>query len=157
MHLAYTDCLTGGWPPKLAVKAFRVRWREGTERSWLYRHGCDGTGADSPIAVHASPTGLAWQPDATPHSCCANPLSHSPFRQVPAANGAAYAMKLLGKRRCSITYFGEGCASEGDIPSALNIASVHGCPTIFFCRNNGCAFTGSQRAHFYPLRACLAL
>jgi 2-oxoisovalerate dehydrogenase E1 component alpha subunit len=56
---------------------------------------------------------------------------------VPAANGAAYAMKLMRKGRCAITYFGEGCASEGDIPSALNIASVHGCPTIFFCRNNG--------------------
>ena len=41
----------------------------------------------------------------------------------------------------AITYFGEGCASEGDIPSALNIASVHGCPTIFFCRNNGYAIS----------------
>ena len=60
-------------------------------------------------------------------------------QQVPAANGAAYAMKLMKKQRCAITYFGEGCASEGDIPSALNIAAVHGCPTIFFCRNNGCA------------------
>lgn len=64
---------------------------------------------------------------------------HSPLPppQVPAANGAAYAMKLMRKNRCAITYFGEGCASEGDIPSALNIAAVHGCPTIFFCRNNG--------------------
>jgi len=60
---------------------------------------------------------------------------------VPAANGAAYAMKLMKTKRVAITYFGEGCASEGDIPSALNIASVHGCPTIFFCRNNGCAST----------------
>lgn len=62
-------------------------------------------------------------------------------QQVPAANGSAYLMKLLGKSRCSITYFGEGCASEGDIPSALNIAAVHGCPTIFFCRNNGYAIS----------------
>jgi len=62
-------------------------------------------------------------------------------QQVPAANGAAYAMKLLGRQRCAITYFGEGCASEGDIPSALNIAAVHGCPTIFFCRNNGYAIS----------------
>jgi len=62
-------------------------------------------------------------------------------QQVPAANGAAYAMKLLGNERCAITYFGEGCASEGDIPSALNIAAVHGCPTIFFCRNNGYAIS----------------
>jgi len=61
-------------------------------------------------------------------------------QQVPAANGAAYAMKLR-KTGCAITYFGEGCASEGDIPSALNIAAVHGCPTIFFCRNNGYAIS----------------
>ena len=69
-------------------------------------------------------------------------------QQVPAANGAAYAMKLKNKglpspanKGVSITYFGEGCASEGDIPSALNIAAVHGCPTIFFCRNNGYAIS----------------
>ena len=37
-------------------------------------------------------------------------------QQVPAANGAAYAMKLQRKGRCSITYFGEGCASEGGAP-----------------------------------------
>ena len=62
-------------------------------------------------------------------------------QQVPAANGAAYAMKMRKNDGCAITYFGEGCASEGDIPSALNIASVHGCPTIFFCRNNGYAIS----------------
>jgi len=62
-------------------------------------------------------------------------------QQVPAANGAAYAMKIRKQQGVSITYFGEGCASEGDIPSALNIAAVHGCPTIFFCRNNGYAIS----------------
>jgi 2-oxoisovalerate dehydrogenase E1 component alpha subunit len=109
--------------------------------------------------------------------------------QVPAAAGAAYALKLLARAqraaaagtsggggggggggaepaaRCAISYFGEGCASEGDIPSAplsestsphrrgapssapliirqaLNIAAVHGCPAIFFCRNNGYAIS----------------
>ena len=29
-----------------------------------------------------------------------------------------------GPCRCAITYFGEGCAQEGDISSALNIAAV---------------------------------
>ena len=55
--------------------------------------------------------------------------------------GAAKALRLMGKRSVALTYFGEGCASEGDIPSALNIAAVHGCPTIFFCRNNGYAIS----------------
>ena len=69
-------------------------------------------------------------------------------QQVPAAVGAAFALKRRGSEggglsggRCSITYFGEGAASEGDIPSALNIAAVHDCPTIFFCRNNGYAIS----------------
>ena len=43
--------------------------------------------------------------------------------------GAAKALRLMGKRSVALTYFGEGCASEGDIPSALNIASVHGALT----------------------------
>ena len=47
----------------------------------------------------------------------------------------------MGKRSVALTYFGEGCASEGDIPSALNIAAVHKAPTIFFCRNNGYAIS----------------
>jgi len=61
--------------------------------------------------------------------------------QCPQAAGAAYAMKLGRKDQCAIAYFGEGCASEGDVSSALNIAAVHGCPTIFFCRNNGYAIS----------------
>ena len=47
----------------------------------------------------------------------------------------------MGKRSVALTYFGEGCASEGDIPSALNIAAVHKAPAIFFCRNNGYAIS----------------
>ena len=43
--------------------------------------------------------------------------------------------------RWAITYCGEGGASEGDSPSALKGAAVHGCPTIFFCRNNGYAIS----------------
>lgn len=62
-------------------------------------------------------------------------------QQVPASVGAAYAMKLRRNGQCAITYFGEGCASEGDIPSALNIAAVLGSPTIFCCRNNGYAIS----------------
>ena len=61
--------------------------------------------------------------------------------QCPQAAGVAFAMKLMSRPQVAIAYFGEGCASEGDIPSALNIAAVHGCPTIFFCRNNGYAIS----------------
>ena len=61
--------------------------------------------------------------------------------QCPQAAGIAFAMKMMSRPQVAVTYFGEGCASEGDIPSALNIAAVHGCPTIFFCRNNGYAIS----------------
>mmetsp|Transcript_24945 Transcript_24945/g.41102 ORF Transcript_24945/g.41102 Transcript_24945/m.41102 type:complete len:433 (-) Transcript_24945:58-1356(-) len=56
--------------------------------------------------------------------------------QIPQAAGAAYALKLEGKGRCAIAYFGDGAASEGDFHAALNFASVLSCPVVFFCRNN---------------------
>ena len=65
--------------------------------------------------------------------------------QIPHAAGVAFAMKQQRRQQVSIAYFGEGSASEGDVPSGFNIASVHRTPTIFFCRNNGYAIsTGVQ-------------
>jgi len=63
--------------------------------------------------------------------------------QCPHAAGAAYAAKIYKQSKVAICYLGEGTSSEGDFPSALNIAAVHGCPTIFFCRNNGYAISTS--------------
>lgn len=57
--------------------------------------------------------------------------------QVPQAPGAGYAYKLDGEDRVSVTYFGDGAASEGDALTALNFASVYGSQTLFICRNNG--------------------
>jgi len=68
--------------------------------------------------------------------------------QCPQAAGVAYGMKLGRKQQLAVAYFGEGCASEGDIPSALNIAAVHGCPTLFFCRNNGYAISTATRDQY---------
>jgi 2-oxoisovalerate dehydrogenase E1 component alpha subunit len=61
--------------------------------------------------------------------------------QCPQAAGVSWHLKRMARRQVAIAYFGEGSASEGDVPSALNIAAVHGCPTIFFCRNNGYAIS----------------
>ncbi|WP_148861407.1 thiamine pyrophosphate-dependent dehydrogenase E1 component subunit alpha [Marinobacter fonticola] len=61
--------------------------------------------------------------------------------QIPQATGYAYGQKLAGKGECTITYFGEGAASEGDFHAALNMAAVHRVPVIFFCRNNGYAIS----------------
>eukprot|EP01098_Paradermamoeba_levis_P001793 TRINITY_DN1206_c0_g2_i1.p1 TRINITY_DN1206_c0_g2~~TRINITY_DN1206_c0_g2_i1.p1 ORF type:complete len:448 (+),score=153.91 TRINITY_DN1206_c0_g2_i1:3-1346(+) len=61
--------------------------------------------------------------------------------QIPQAAGAAYALKLTGKKNVAMCYFGEGAASEGDFHAALNFASTLECPVIFFCRNNGYAIS----------------
>ncbi|GGX78318.1 3-methyl-2-oxobutanoate dehydrogenase [Litchfieldella qijiaojingensis] len=61
--------------------------------------------------------------------------------QIPQAVGYAYGQKLAGEKHCTITYFGEGAASEGDFHAALNMATVHKVPVIFFCRNNGYAIS----------------
>lgn len=61
--------------------------------------------------------------------------------QIPQATGYAYGQKMAGDGHCTITYFGEGAASEGDFHAALNMAAVHRVPVIFLCRNNGYAIS----------------
>lgn len=61
--------------------------------------------------------------------------------QIPQATGYAYGQKLAGDGHCTIVFFGEGAASEGDFHAALNMAAVHEVPVIFFCRNNGYAIS----------------
>ncbi|KAJ2160872.1 hypothetical protein GGF46_001929 [Coemansia sp. RSA 552] len=61
--------------------------------------------------------------------------------QIPQAAGAAYAMRREGNGLCTICYFGEGAASEGDFHAGLNMAATLGCPVIFYCRNNGYAIS----------------
>ncbi|WP_202114777.1 thiamine pyrophosphate-dependent dehydrogenase E1 component subunit alpha [Vreelandella zhuhanensis] len=61
--------------------------------------------------------------------------------QIPQATGYAYGQKLAGDGQCTLTFFGEGAASEGDFHAALNMAAVHEVPVIFFCRNNGYAIS----------------
>ncbi len=68
--------------------------------------------------------------------------------QIPQAAGYAYGQKLAGEGHCTITFFGEGAASEGDFHAALNMASVHKVPVIFFCRNNGYAISTPASEQF---------
>lgn len=56
--------------------------------------------------------------------------------QIPHAAGAGYAYKLMKKKTISLSYYGEGAASEGDYYAAINFAATLKSPTIFFCRNN---------------------
>jgi len=68
--------------------------------------------------------------------------------QIPQATGYAYAEKLEGKGRCTLCFFGEGAASEGDFHAALNMAAVLEVPVIFFCRNNGYAISTPSSQQF---------
>jgi 2-oxoisovalerate dehydrogenase E1 component alpha subunit len=68
--------------------------------------------------------------------------------QIPQATGYAYGQKLAGEGHCTLVYFGEGAASEGDFHAALNMAAVHQVPVIFFCRNNGYAISTPASEQF---------
>lgn len=56
--------------------------------------------------------------------------------QALHATGVAYAAKLRGEDTVIFTSFGEGSTSGGDFHEALNFASIHQLPVIFFCENN---------------------
>nr|WP_241968778.1 thiamine pyrophosphate-dependent dehydrogenase E1 component subunit alpha [Idiomarina tyrosinivorans] len=69
--------------------------------------------------------------------------------QIPQATGYAYGQKMDKTGKCTICYFGEGAASEGDFHAALNMASVYKVPVIFFCRNNGYAISTPSQGEQY--------
>jgi 2-oxoisovalerate dehydrogenase E1 component alpha subunit len=61
--------------------------------------------------------------------------------QIPQAAGYAYGQKLAGNNACTLCYFGEGAASEGDFHAGLNMAAVLKSPVVFVVRNNGYAIS----------------
>lgn len=68
--------------------------------------------------------------------------------QIPQATGYAYGQKQAGSKNCTLVYFGEGAASEGDFHAGLNMAAVLSAPVIFFCRNNGYAISTPANEQF---------
>ena len=78
------------------------------------------------------------------HMTISSPLA----TQIPQATGYAYGQKLAGEGHCTLVYFGDGAASEGDFHAALNMAAVHRVPVIFFCRNNGYAISTPASEQF---------
>ncbi len=61
--------------------------------------------------------------------------------QIPQAAGYAYGQKLASNNACTLCYFGEGAASEGDFHAGLNMAAVLKSPVVFVARNNGYAIS----------------
>jgi pyruvate dehydrogenase E1 component alpha subunit len=61
--------------------------------------------------------------------------------QIVHAVGWALGARLDGTGACSLAYFGDGSASEGDFHEAANMAAVFAAPAILFCQNNGWAIS----------------
>jgi len=61
--------------------------------------------------------------------------------QIVHAVGWAMGAKLDRLPACSLAYFGEGAASEGDFHEGANLAAVFRAPCILFCQNNGWAIS----------------
>ena len=61
--------------------------------------------------------------------------------QIAHGVGHAMGQRLDGLDACTLAYFGDGSASEGDFHEAANLAGVFGSPVILFCQNNGWAIS----------------
>jgi TPP-dependent pyruvate/acetoin dehydrogenase alpha subunit len=55
---------------------------------------------------------------------------------VPLAVGSALSFSLGNTERVSVSFFGDGAATEGVLYEALNFAALRSLPVIFVCENN---------------------
>lgn len=60
------------------------------------------------------------------------PVGTHPLHAV----GYAWGLALQKKPGVTISFFGDGATSTGDVYEAMNFAGVFKTPTIFFCQNN---------------------
>ncbi len=56
--------------------------------------------------------------------------------QLPQSVGVALADKMKGRNAVTISFFGDGAASQGDCHEAMNFAGIHKVPVVFLCENN---------------------
>ncbi|MGI4736655.1 MAG: alpha-ketoacid dehydrogenase subunit alpha/beta [Janthinobacterium lividum] len=68
--------------------------------------------------------------------------------QLAVADGIALADLLDQKPRVTLTYSGDGGASEGDFHEALNVAAVWQLPVIFLIENNGYGLSTPSNEQF---------
>jgi 2-oxoisovalerate dehydrogenase E1 component len=68
--------------------------------------------------------------------------------QLAVADGIALADVLDEKPRVTLTYSGDGGASEGDFHEALNVAAVWQLPVIFLVENNGYGLSTPSNEQF---------
>jgi 2-oxoisovalerate dehydrogenase E1 component alpha subunit len=56
--------------------------------------------------------------------------------QLPQSVGVALADKMKGRDAVTVSFFGDGAASQGDCHEAMNFAGIHKVPVVFLCENN---------------------
>jgi len=95
---------------------------------------------------------FAKQPDPNSHGTqMAAHWSHRTLRIVSGSSpvttqllhavGCALAAKLRKTREVCLTSLGEGSTAQGDFHEALNFASIHKLPVVFYVENNGYAIS----------------
>ena len=55
---------------------------------------------------------------------------------LPIAVGLALADKMLGRKRVTACFFGDGALVEGEFHESMNLAKLWGLPVLLLCENN---------------------
>ncbi|WP_240432656.1 thiamine pyrophosphate-dependent dehydrogenase E1 component subunit alpha [Rubrobacter indicoceani] len=55
---------------------------------------------------------------------------------IPIATGAGLSSQVLGNKRVSLAFFGDGAANQGCLYEALNLAGAWKLPVVYLCENN---------------------
>ncbi len=67
---------------------------------------------------------------------------------LPVAVGTAYTFRVRKEARVSVSFFGEGASSRGDVHEAMNFAGIHKLPVVFVCENNFYAYSTPNELQF---------
>ncbi len=130
----------GLWPPLLGQEAAQV----GSARALRtddfvfssYReHGvayCRGVEPAELLRFWRGSTFSGWNPMTYRMSTPAIIVG----AQALHATGYAMGIRFDGSDSASITYYGDGATSQGDISEALVFAASFAAPVVFFCQNN---------------------
>ena len=74
---------------------------------------------------------------------------------VPHAVGWALASKMQDEQTVVACYFGDGTTSQGEVHEAMNFASIHKLPIVFFVENNKYAISVPQSSQMAISRISL--
>jgi acetoin:2,6-dichlorophenolindophenol oxidoreductase subunit alpha len=66
---------------------------------------------------------------------------------VPIATGAGLALKMQGKDRVTVCFFGDGASNTGAFYEGVNLAAVWNLPVVFVCENNQYAESTPRATH----------